>query len=175
MPMADPSFPKREPSASDHPGVPRENARAELPERATPSSIGHIPEESSGRPTTKEGFTVIRGGASESAKAKVSDAVEQAREQAGEFVDKARQKGEELVDKARVKGGELADQAREKGQELREKGKELKEQAEVRFQEARSRAEQMARSNPLRFIGAAAVVGVVLGIFLRLWRDHHAG
>ena len=192
MPMPDPRIPDLEPIASDHPGVPRVNAERELPERATPSAIGHIPESEqrergsrlnsaaesvgrslgtavSGARSTKDRFTVIRGGGGEgSAKEKVNEAVEQAREKGEEFVDRARQKGEELVDQARVKGQELAEQARSKGQEL-------KEQAQVRFEQARARAEHIARHDPLRVIGAAAVLGVVFGIFLRLWRDHHAG
>ena len=189
MPMADPSYPNREPSASDHPGVPRANAERELPERATPGAIGHIPESESssrlnsaaetvgrtlgsavsGARSTKDRFTVIRGGAGEGgAKAKVEEAVEQVREKGEELVDRARQKGEELLDQARATSRQLADQARTKGQEF-------KEQAQVRLEQARARAEHIARHDPLRVIGAAAVMGVVLGIFLRLWRDHHAG
>jgi ElaB/YqjD/DUF883 family membrane-anchored ribosome-binding protein len=190
MPMADPKYPNAMPSASDHPGVPRPNAERELPERATPNPIGHIPVDEpernprlnsaaetvgrtlgtavSGARSTKERFTVIRGGAERGAKAKVNEAMDQVREKGEELVDKARQSGEELVDKAREKSSELAEQARTKGQEI-------KEQAQIRFEQARARAEYLAHHDPIRVIGAAAVMGVVLGIFLRLWRDHHAG
>lgn len=191
MPMADPKYPKIEPVASDHPGVPGMNTQRELPERATPSSLGHIPDAEtdrnprlsgaaekvgrtlgtavSGARSARDRFTVIRGGGGERGiKDKVSDVVDQAREKGEELVDKARQTSEELVGKAREKGSELAEQARSKSQEL-------KEQAQVRFEQARARAAHMARRDPVRVIGAAAVLGAVLGIFLRVWRDHHAG
>lgn len=191
MPMADPKYPRIEPTESDHPGVPGMNTERELPERATPSSIGHIPEAEtqrnprlsgaaekvgrtlgtavSGARSARDRFTVIRGGGGEGGiKDKMSDVVDQAREKGEELVDKARQTGEELVGKAREKGSELAEQARSKTAEL-------KEQARVRLEQARSRAEHMVRHDPVRVIGAAALLGVVLGIFLRVWRDHHAG
>jgi ElaB/YqjD/DUF883 family membrane-anchored ribosome-binding protein len=156
-----------------------------LPERGTPGAIGHVPEQPEAHPRLnqaaetvgralgtavsgvrnipdklnegKQRFEVIRGGGSERAKAKVNEAVEHARE-----------KGEELVGKAKEKGEELLEQAREKGEEL-------KEQAQIRLEQARARAARIARTDPLRVIGAAAVFGIVLGIVLRLWRDHHAG
>lgn len=185
MPLADPLGQKRWPNETQsfEPGV---RGDRELPERATPGMIGHFPEESResnprlnqaaetvgralgtavsgvrGIPEklndTKQRFTVIRGGAGEGAKAKVNEAVEQ-----------AKQKGEELVDKAREKGEELVEQARTKGEEL-------KEQAQIRFEQARARVEHVARHDPFRVIGVAAVCGVILGIVLRVWRDHYAG
>ena len=175
-------------------------ADRELPERGTPGAIGHIPEdherenprlnqaaESVGRALGsavsgvrgipdklnegKQRFTVIRGGAGDTAsdaKKKVNEAVEQAKQKGEELVGKAREKGEELVDKARERGSELAEQARVKGEELAE-------QAQIRFEQARARVEHVARHDPLRVIGAAAVFAVIVGIVLRLWRDHHAG
>jgi ElaB/YqjD/DUF883 family membrane-anchored ribosome-binding protein len=184
MPMRDPIYPTREPITSDHPGVPRANEERELPERATPSALGHIPDERESNPRLnqaaenvgralgsavsgvrgiperldegKQRFTVIRGGATSNAKARVNEAVDQVRDKSEELVDKAKETGEKLAAQARVKG------------------EELKEQAQVRLQQVRARAEHIARHDPLRMIGAAAVFGVVLGFVLRIWRDHHA-
>ncbi len=41
-----------------------------------------------------------------------------------------------------------------------------------RASDLRSRAQRMAREDPLRFIARAAVAGAVMGIVLRIWRDH---
>jgi len=53
-----------------------------------------------------------------------------------------------------------------------EMAEDVKEQAQRTFSNVRSRAERLAREEPLRFIGGAALAGMALGIGLRLWRDH---
>ena len=53
-----------------------------------------------------------------------------------------------------------------------EMAEEVKEKAQRTILDARTRAELMARENPMRFIAGAAILGVVLGIVLRFWRDH---
>jgi ElaB/YqjD/DUF883 family membrane-anchored ribosome-binding protein len=142
----------------------------ELPERATPSRLGEIPggsinprlntaAESVGTALgsavvqvrrlpdrlqeAKQRFTVIRGRKGEQAKSAMNDAVA-----------KARETGEELADKARVAGDELKVTAQEK------------------LAQARTRTERMAHDYPLHVIGASAAAGMLMGIVLRLWRDH---
>ncbi len=49
---------------------------------------------------------------------------------------------------------------------------DLKEQAKRTAGEARTRAQRMSRQQPVAVILGAAAVGMVLGIILRIWRDH---
>ncbi len=49
---------------------------------------------------------------------------------------------------------------------------DLKEQAKRTAEQARTRAETISRQQPLAVILGAAAVGMLLGIFLRIWRDH---
>ncbi len=49
---------------------------------------------------------------------------------------------------------------------------DLKRGAQQKMQEARTRADRLARENPLQTILAIAGLGLVLGIVLRIWRDH---
>jgi ElaB/YqjD/DUF883 family membrane-anchored ribosome-binding protein len=52
------------------------------------------------------------------------------------------------------------------------KASELKEQAAEKVSEARSRADRLARQYPLQTIAVMAGIGLLLGIVLRIWRDH---
>ncbi len=52
------------------------------------------------------------------------------------------------------------------------KTEELKEEAAQKVSEVRSRAERLARQYPLQTILAMVGIGLLLGIVLRIWRDH---
>ena len=52
-----------------------------------------------------------------------------------------------------------------------DKASELKNSAAATARQARNRAERMAHENPLAFIAGAALLGAVLGVALRIWRD----
>jgi ElaB/YqjD/DUF883 family membrane-anchored ribosome-binding protein len=184
--MADPVYPNRQARISDpmHPTQPLiTDPERELPENATPSSLGHIPTEPEhsnprlnsaaesigsalGTAVTgvrhlpnrvedaKRRFTLIRGRKGQDVKEKMNNAVERAKESS-----------EELLDKARVSGGELLDKARVTGEDL-------KQQAQVRLEQAQNRAQFYGREYPLQVIGTAAAFGMLMGIVLRIWRDH---
>ena len=184
MPMADPVYPNPQVGASDplHPSASIiTDPERELPERATPSRLGEIPgdsvnprlnsaAESVGSALgsavvqvrrlperlqdAKQRFTVIRGRKGEQARSAMNDAVAKARETGEELAAKARATGEELADKARTAGEGLRDTAQEK------------------FAQARKQTERMAHDYPLHTIGSAAAFGLLMGIVLRLWRDH---
>ena len=173
MPMADPVYPNPQVDASDplHPSASIiTDPERELPERATPSRLGEIPgdsvnprlnsaAESVGSALgsavvqarrlperlqeAKQRFTVIRGRKGEQAKSALDDAMA-----------KARETGEQLADKARTAGEELKGAAQEK------------------LTRATTRVDRMAHDHPLHVIGSAAAFGMMLGIVLRLWRDH---
>ncbi len=49
---------------------------------------------------------------------------------------------------------------------------DLKQQAQLTVSRARTRAERLRREQPLAVILGAAAFGMVLGIVLRIWRDH---
>ncbi len=52
------------------------------------------------------------------------------------------------------------------------KAGELKDEARLKVEEARTRAERLAHDYPLQLIAGAAATGLVVGILLRVWRDH---
>jgi len=96
----------------------------------------------------------IKGRKGEDAQAAVDEAVERVRETGEQIKEQARETGEQLMERARTTGHEL------------------KEQAQVRLAQARSRAQVMAHQEPFRVIAMSAASGFVMGIVLRLWRDH---
>ncbi len=49
---------------------------------------------------------------------------------------------------------------------------DLKQQAQLTVTRARTRAERIRREKPVAVILGAAAFGLVLGIALRIWRDH---
>lgn len=49
---------------------------------------------------------------------------------------------------------------------------ELKQEAAQKVSEARNRADHLVHQYPLQTIAAMAGVGLLLGIMLRIWRDH---
>lgn len=57
-------------------------------------------------------------------------------------------------------------------QNLASSAGDLKDQAQRRVAQVRTRARLLARREPLQVIMAAAVLGCVLGVVLRIWRDH---
>jgi ElaB/YqjD/DUF883 family membrane-anchored ribosome-binding protein len=87
----------------------------------------------------------------------------------GSAVENARTRLQEMKQRFTVIRGRAQEDISTKATEVAE---DLKEQAQRTVTDARSRAERLARQDPFRFIVMAAAVGVVLGIMLRIWRDH---
>jgi ElaB/YqjD/DUF883 family membrane-anchored ribosome-binding protein len=87
----------------------------------------------------------------------------------GSAVENARTRLQEMKQRFTVIRGRAQEDISTKATEVAE---DLKEQAQRTVTDARSRAERLARQDPFRFIVMAAAVGVVLGITLRIWRDH---
>jgi ElaB/YqjD/DUF883 family membrane-anchored ribosome-binding protein len=99
-----------------------------------------------------------------------------AAERVGNMVGNAVEKVKELPDRLQdmkkrftVIRGRSTEELSSKAGEMAE---DVKEKAQRTVSDARTRAELMARENPMRFIAGAAILGVVLGIVLRFWRDH---
>jgi ElaB/YqjD/DUF883 family membrane-anchored ribosome-binding protein len=103
-------------------------------------------------------------------------ALNSAAERVGNMVGNAVEKVKELPDRLQdmkkrftVIRGRSPEELSSKAGEMAE---DMKEKAQRTVSDARSRADRMARENPMRFIAGAAIFGLVLGIVLRLWRDH---
>jgi len=151
MPIPDPVYPNRQPLITA--------PERELPEHATPSSLGRIP--------------------GTSPNPRLNSAAESVGNALGTAVSGVRHLPSTLqVAKARftvIRGRkqrdvqEVADQALDR---LREASAEVKEQARDGLEQARSRAEQLAHEYPIEFIAGAAAFGMLLGMGLRIWRDH---
>lgn len=67
---------------------------------------------------------------------------------------------------------DLAAKASEVAEDVKERASDARYRAQQMARDLRARTELYAREDPLGFIGRAAAVGVVLGIALRIWRDH---
>jgi ElaB/YqjD/DUF883 family membrane-anchored ribosome-binding protein len=67
---------------------------------------------------------------------------------------------------------DLAAKASEVAEDVKERASDARNRAEQMARDMRTRTELYASQDPLGFIARAAVVGVVLGIALRIWRDH---
>ena len=187
----------------------------ELPEHATPSSLGHIPgserssnprlnsaAESAGRAVgsavaqareMRQKFTVIRGRRDELS-SKADDAMHRAREAGEEALERARDLGAQAADRARELShdavgrarewsAQAADRAREfssdamgrarvLSQEAIDKARAASSVAQERARVAGVEADRRARRYPLQVIAGAAVFGMLMGIWLRVWRDH---
>jgi ElaB/YqjD/DUF883 family membrane-anchored ribosome-binding protein len=90
----------------------------------------------------------------------------------GSAVEKVRQvpdRLQEMKKRFTVIRGRTQQDATAKAKEVTES---VTETARARVYEARTRAQHYAHAYPLQTIGAMAGLGVVLGIALRLWRDH---
>ncbi len=103
-------------------------------------------------------------------------ALSAAAERVGNMVGSALERVKELPDRLQVmkqrftvirgrKQAELSDRASELADDVKNK-------AQRTVENARSRAERLAYDEPMKLIAGAAGVGIVLGIALRLWRDH---
>lgn len=146
MPMADPVYPNHSPER-------------ELPEHATPSAIGHIPVAP--------------------ASPRLNSAAESVGSTLGTAVSSVRGIPDKLQDaKARftvIRGRKTQDvrhAAEETVNRIRDAGAEIKEQARERLQQAGCRADHLAHEYPLHVIAGAAALAMLLGIGLRVWRDH---
>ncbi len=102
--------------------------------------------------------------------------VQVAAERVGDAVGAAVEKVKELPDRLQdmkerftVIRGRAQEDITNRASELAD---DLKEQAQVTVDRARLRAQRLKRENPLAVIAGAAVLGLVLGIVLRIWRDH---
>jgi hypothetical protein len=166
MPMADPVHPNRQAHSTDplQPRVMSDPDRA-LPERATPSQLGHIPNE--GRASNPR-----LNSAAETVGSTLGSAVSQVRRVPDRLQDglaEAKQRFQVIRGR---KGEDVKAAMNDAVEKAREAGEDLKDTAQEKLSEARSRAERLAHHYPLHVIGTAAAFGFLLGIVLRLWRDH---
>jgi ElaB/YqjD/DUF883 family membrane-anchored ribosome-binding protein len=87
----------------------------------------------------------------------------------GSAVGSARTRLQEMKQRFTViRGREQRDLSAKAG----EAAEDLKDQAQRTVIHARTRAELLARRNPFAFIAAATAIGFLVGIVLRIWRDH---
>lgn len=105
----------------------------------------------------------------------LNEAAESIGSAVGKAVDTVQHLPERLQDMKRrftVIRGRAQRDVGAKTDELKFKAGEFKDEAALRVSEARSRAERIARQYPLQTILAMAGVGLLLGMALRIWRDH---
>jgi vacuolar-type H+-ATPase subunit H len=164
MPMADPVYPNRAQTDPLQPTVLSDPDRA-LPERATPSQLGHIPEPT--RPSNPR-----LNSAAETVGTALGSAVVQIRR----APDRVQGGLQEAKQRFRVirgrKGQEAKESLNDAVEKARQTGEDLKDTAQEKLTEARTRAQHLAHNYPLQTIATAAGIGFLLGIVLRLWRDH---
>ncbi len=102
----------------------------------------------------------------------LSDAAERVGNAVGSAVEKVRELPERLQqmkERFTVIRGRTQEDLSTKAGEIAD---DLKQQAQLTVTRARTRARYIAREHPRAVILGAAVVGMVLGIVLRVWRDH---
>ncbi len=90
----------------------------------------------------------------------------------GSAMERVRQLPErlqEMKQRFTVIRGRMQEDARSKANEAMTG---LKDKAQDTVYQARTRADRLAREQPFAVIGAMAGLGLVLGIVLRVWRDH---
>jgi ElaB/YqjD/DUF883 family membrane-anchored ribosome-binding protein len=131
-----------------------------LPERATPSHLGRIPGTHKVNP-------------------RLSSAAEGVGNALGSAVSRVRHLPGTLQEaKARftvIRGGKQQDVRQAAGKavhRIREATLDVKDQARERFAQARTRTKRLAHDYPLHVIAGAAIFGMLIGIGLRIWRDH---
>ncbi len=163
MPMADPV--DREVGSMD-PLRPRAVAR-ELPERATDSELGHIPVAPSSNPRLNSAAETV-GSALGTAVSSVRHLPSSLQEAKSRFtVIRGRKKSD-----VKEAADEAIERIREAGAEVKEQAREGLEQARHGLEHAQARAERLAHTYPLHVMAGAAAFGLLLGIGLRIWRDH---
>ena len=179
MPMAERIHPTDEHPSGTPPNLRSHNK--ELPEHATPSAIGHIPGASVNPRLNSAAETVgsALGTAVSSVRGipnKLQDAKARFTVIKGNKAQDVQQAAEETVNRIREAGAEFTGQARERladvTDQARERLSDLKSDARQRLQQARSRADHLAHEYPLHVMAGAAAVGMLVGIGLRVWRDH---
>lgn len=173
MSMADPVYPNREGDSPLH----RTLSEWALPEHATPSALGHIPVPSANPRLNSAAESVgsALGTAVSSVRGipnKLQDAKARFTVIRGRKSQDVQQAAEETVNRIREAGTDLTEQARERLDDVKEQARERLADARQRVQQARSRADHLAHQYPLHVMAGAAAFGMLLGIGLRVWRDH---
>ena len=163
MPMADPAYPNRQMRSRDpmHPLQPRLDPERELPEHATPSSLGHLP-------VGAERVSPRLQGAAESVGVALGTAVLRLRGVPNRLQD-AKRRFTVIRGRKQQDVREVADEAIDR---IRDASVEMKDKARLTAREARLRVNEYAHHYPLEAIAGAAAFGMLMGIGLRVWRDH---
>lgn len=165
MPMADPVYPNRQAQTDPlQPTVLSDPDRA-LPERATPSRLGHIPIEAPPSNPRLNSAAEAVGGALGSAVTQVRRVPN--RLQGG--LQEAKQRFQVIRGR---KGQDAKEALNGAAERARQAGVEFKETAQEKLSEVRTRADRLTHDYPIHTIGGAAAFGFLMGIVLRLWRDH---
>ena len=159
MSLADPAYTNRELRSRDplHPSQPlMTDPGHELPEHATPSRLGHIPVE-------REHFALHNAAES------VGSALGRAFVSIRDLPGRAKQRFTVIRGRKHQEVRAAADEAIAR---IRDASLDLKQEARSKFDQARRSGIAYAHQNPLQIVAGAAVFGMVMGIGLRLWRDH---
>jgi ElaB/YqjD/DUF883 family membrane-anchored ribosome-binding protein len=99
-------------------------------------------------------------------------ALNHAAERVGVIVSSAVEKVKELPDRLQDMKERFTVIRGRAQEDLAARAGDVAEDVRERAQRTVTRAERLAREYPLGFIAGAAVFGLVLGIALRVWRDH---
>ena len=143
------------------PSEPRLDPQRELPEHATPSSLGRLP-------VGIERVSPRLNQTAESMGSALGAAVSRLRQVPNRLQD-AKRRFTVIRGRKQQDARAAADEAIER---IREAGVEVKDKARLTVRDARFRANQYAHHYPLQAIAAAAAFGLLMGVGLRLWRDH---
>lgn len=135
----------------------------ELPEHATPSRLGHFPVAPQNPRLNSAAETV--GSALGTAVTRVKHLPDRLQDAKSRFIVISGRKGRDVKQ-------EVTEAADEAINRIRDVSSEVGDQAREGLRQARTRAERLVHEFPLEFIASAAGFGVLLGIVLRIWRDH---
>jgi ElaB/YqjD/DUF883 family membrane-anchored ribosome-binding protein len=110
----------------------------------------------------RQRFEVIRGRGAEAAGQRASEIADRATQ----LRDEALQRAAEWKDVAAARASELKDVAANRAVQLRDAAAE-------RVRVVRARSQRLVNERPLQVIAGAAILGLIAGIALRLWRSNH--
>lgn len=143
------------------PSEPRLDPERELPEHATPSSLGRFP-------VDMERTSPRLNRTAESMGSALGAAVSRLRQVPNRLQD-AKRRFTVIRGRKQQDARAAADEAIER---IREASADVKDKARLTVRDARVRTNQYVHGNPLQAIAGAAALGMLMGAGLRLWRDH---
>jgi ElaB/YqjD/DUF883 family membrane-anchored ribosome-binding protein len=126
-------------------------------------------------PAARRSNLVVVAGSEAHSSAAMNEAAENIGAAVGKAVDTVqhlRDQLQEMKQRFTVIKGRAQQDVTSKAGELKKEAAEKVSEARTRAEQLAHRAEHLAHENPFQVILAMAGIGLVLGIVLRIWRDH---